>query len=202
PTAQKMQILKQFQNGEFISKDLEDKYIQQVASEDIHETVADKKSQDIMLPTMLDVIKMHRTVEDIKAEALAIESGSGWGDVIAGMARDVIAPGSYLAESFWIQQGISEALGEKTAERIGSNLRSIFLQGTNNASIGKVLDSIIEPEKKADVIRAIINYNQQFPGNSFNKWSQYVDKIDQGEMGPIETAIEDFFGWADFVGAG
>lgn len=202
PTAQKMQVLKQFQNGEFISKDLEDKYIQQVASEDIHETVADKKSQDIMLPTILETVKKHRTVEDIKAEALAVESGSGWGDVIAGLARDFIIPGSALAESFWIQQGLSEALGEKFSERVGSNFRSFFMQGSNNAEIGRLLDSTIEPERKLEFIRAIIEYNKQFPGNSYNKWSQYVDKIDQGEMGPIETAIEDFFGWADFVGAG
>lgn len=202
PTAHKMQVLQQFQNGEFISKDLEDKAIQQVASEDIHDTVADKKSQDIMLETMRDIIEKHRTVEDIKAEALAVESGSGWGDVIAGMARDVLIPGSYLAESFWIQQGISEALGEKFVERASSNLRSIFMQGSNNAEIGRVLDGMIDPEKKADFLRAIINYNKQFPGNSFNKWSQLVDKIDQGEMGPVETAIENFFGWADAVGVG
>ena len=191
----KLKVLDKHRSGGLVSDNLEDKYIQQSANQE-HDTISDSKSQDLMLQTTVDTVNAHRKFEEIRQDALAVESGSGWGNVIFGIVRD-IPPGFLTADNWYIRQKLAEHLGEKWTDHTAG---SILFPGSTNKEIGVMLDNILKPEEKIKFIQSIINAETLIPGTSYNIWSQLQDKINQGDMGPIETFIENTIGWMDVFG--
>lgn len=196
PLDQRKRILNQYNTRGTTPPSLRDKYIEKVATQDDHDLVDNKISQDKLIDTLNANLEKHEEAALVRDTA-TVGFSQDVSSMLAGMARDVIIPGVYIGTNAYINTKFRERLGEDTDEGVYDTISSYLLVGTNNKEIASIMRNTLNPEQRKEMTLALLEDIKSMPGTDYNRWSTIQDMLLQGELSIWEEGFENAIGLID-----
>lgn len=194
-TAEKQNALYMYKTRGYLSKDIREKYKEQVASQDNAITNKDRRAQDVWLQTMGDEDEYGRQLQQEK-DSIGMSFDSSAVNVVAGILRDLV-PGVALG---W---NVSVA---KTAAQTGvdnswyERAKSFLFSGSGNAAIAEHYKKL-PTDQKIEFVKRIGEAYKSNPSFDFNTYIDFMTQIEDPN-GPILEQLENVASVFNIVGLG
>lgn len=193
--AEKQNALYLYKTRGYITKDIREKYKEQVASQDNSITNKDRVAQDVWLQTMGEEDEYGRQLQQEK-DNIAMSFDASSVNVVAGILRDLI-PGVALG---W---NVSVA---KTAAQTGvdpswyERAKSFLFSGSGNAAIAEHYKKL-PTEQKIEFVKRLAEAYKSNPSFDFNTYIDFMTQVEDPN-GPILEQLENVASVFNIIGAG
>jgi len=196
PLEQRKRILNAYNVRGTTPPNLRDKYIEKVATQDDHDLVDNKISQDKLVDVLNANLERHQEAT-LARETSTVGFNQDASSMLAGMARDVLIPGTSIGTNAYINAKFRDRLGVDTDEEVFDTIQSYILVGTNNKEIASIMRNTLDPEQRREMTLAMLEDIKNLPGTDYNRWSAIQDMLLQGELSIWEEQFENAIGLLD-----
>jgi len=193
--AEKQNALYLYKTRGYLTKDIREKYKEQVASQDNAVTNKDRRAQDVWIQTMQGEDENARQLQIEKDNIGASFNPSAVG-VVAGVLRDII-PGVALGWNVSVAKTASQTgVDESWYERA----KSFMFSGSGNAAIAEHYKKL-PSDKKIEFIKRIAEVYKTNPSFDFNTYVDFMTQVEDPN-GPVLTLLEDAASVFNIIGLG